>query len=91
LSKYVLLKFHASPEAKDSHPTAGLILIWVRNPFRRNSNYCQVSLEEAGRITSERQSGMKRVQRFKFATWNVRGLEEKEEELDKTKILLKFQ
>jgi len=32
--------------------------------------------------------------RFKYTTWNVRGLGEKEEELDKTlnfKIILKFQ
>jgi hypothetical protein len=83
LSKYVFLKFHACPE--------GLILIWFRNPFRGNSNYWQFSKEEAGRIIPERQSEMKRVLQFKFATWNVRGLEGKEEELDKRKIPLKFQ
>jgi len=34
---------------------------------------------------------MKRVLRFKFVAWNVSRQAEKEEELDKTKILLKFQ
>ena len=58
VSKYVLLKFHACPEAKGSNPTAGLILPWFRNPFRGNSNYWQVSQEEVGRIISERQSEM---------------------------------
>jgi hypothetical protein len=90
LSKYVFLKFHACPEAKGSNPSAGLILIWFSNRFRGNSNYWQFSKEEAGRIIPEKQSEMKRVLRFKFATWNVRGVEEKEEELDKTKILLMF-
>jgi len=34
---------HAGPEAKDSSPTAGLTLLWVRNPFRGNFNHWQVS------------------------------------------------
>jgi hypothetical protein len=45
---------HACPEAKDSNPTTGLNLICDRNPFRGNSNYWQVSLEEAGRIIPKR-------------------------------------
>jgi hypothetical protein len=39
---------HASPEAKGSNPTTGLTLLWVRNPFRGNFNYWQVSQEQAG-------------------------------------------
>jgi len=27
---------HAGPEAKGSNPTAGLVLLWARNPFREN-------------------------------------------------------
>jgi len=34
---------HAHPEAKSSNPTAGLTLLWVRNPFRGNSDYWQVA------------------------------------------------
>jgi len=90
-SKYVFLKFHVCPEAKGSNPTARIILLCVHNPFRGNSNYWKVSQEEAGRIIPERQSEMKRVLRFQFAAWNVRGQVEREEELVATKILLKFQ
>ena len=32
---------HAGPEAKGSNPTAGLTLLWVRNPFRGNFNHCK--------------------------------------------------
>jgi hypothetical protein len=42
-----------------------------------------MSQEEAGRIISKRRLGMKKVLGFKCATWNVRWLGEKEEELDK--------
>ena len=38
------------PEAKGSNPTAGLILLWARNPFRGNINHWQVSRKEAGQI-----------------------------------------
>ena len=41
---------HAGPEAKDSNPTAGLTLLWARNPFRGNFNHWQVSRKEAGQI-----------------------------------------
>jgi len=34
---------HACPKANDSNPTAGLTLLWARNPFRGNSNYWQIS------------------------------------------------
>jgi hypothetical protein len=44
---------HACPEAKIINPTAGLILLWARNPFRGNSNYWQISKEEAGRIKNK--------------------------------------
>jgi hypothetical protein len=39
---------HAGPEAEGSNPTAGLTLLWARNPFRRNFNHWQVSQKEAG-------------------------------------------
>jgi len=45
---------HASPEAKGSNPTIGLTLLWARNPFRGNFNYCQVSWKEAGQIFFKR-------------------------------------
>ena len=41
---------HAGPEAKGSNPTAGLTLLWARNPFRGNFNHWQVSRKEAGQI-----------------------------------------
>jgi len=41
---------HAGPEAKGSNPTAGLTLLWVRNPFRGNFNHWQVSRKEAGQV-----------------------------------------
>ena len=34
---------HAGPEAEGSNPTAGLTLLWARNPFRGNFNHWQVS------------------------------------------------
>jgi len=41
----------ASPEAKGSNPTAGLTLLWARNPFRGNLNNWQVSRKESGQIS----------------------------------------
>ena len=41
---------HAGPESKFSKPTAGLPMLWVRNPLRGNFN--QVSRKEAGRRIS---------------------------------------
>jgi hypothetical protein len=35
---------HACPEIKDKNPTAGLTLLWLRNPFRGNSNYTRIPL-----------------------------------------------
>jgi len=40
---------HAVPAAKGNSPTAGLTLLWARNPFRGNFNHWQVSRKEAGR------------------------------------------
>ena len=34
---------HAGPEAKGSNPTAGLTLLWARNPFRGNFNHWLLS------------------------------------------------
>ena len=48
---------HAGPEAKGSNPTAGLTLIWVRNPFRGNFNHWQVSRKEARQIFFKRKHG----------------------------------
>ena len=42
---------HAGPEAKGSNPTAGLTLLWARNPSRGNFNHWQVSRKETGQIT----------------------------------------
>ena len=33
---------------KVANPTAGLTLLWVRNPFKGNLNHWQVSQKEAG-------------------------------------------
>jgi len=41
---------HGGPEAKGSNPTAGLILLWARNPYRGNFNHLQDSRKEAGQI-----------------------------------------
>ena len=43
---------HAGPEAKGNNPTAGLTLLWARNPFRGNFNHWEVSRKEAGQIFS---------------------------------------
>ena len=75
---------HAGPEAKGSNPTTGLTLLCARNPFRGNFNHWQVSRKEAGQVFFKRRTDVKRVSRFKCATWNIRGLGEKEEELDET-------
>ena len=48
---------HAGPEAKGSNPTAGLSLLWARNPFRGNFDHWQVSRKEAGQIIFKRQHG----------------------------------
>jgi hypothetical protein len=41
---------HGGTEAKGSNPTAGLTLLWARNPLRGNFNHWQVSRKEAGQI-----------------------------------------
>jgi len=41
---------HARPEAKGNNPTAGVTLLWARNPFRGNFNHWQVSWKEAGQF-----------------------------------------
>jgi len=84
---------HAVPEAEGSNPTTGLTLLWARNPFGGNFNHWQVSREEVDRFSLNDGTDVKKVLRFKYATWNIRGLGEKEEELDKIlmKIILKYQ
>jgi len=49
---------HAGPEAKGSNPTAGLTLLWARNPFRENFNHWQVSRKETGQIFFKQQPKM---------------------------------
>jgi hypothetical protein len=39
----------ACPDSEGNSPTAGLTLLWARNPFRENSKYCQISQLEAAR------------------------------------------
>jgi hypothetical protein len=41
---------HACPEVKGSNPTTGLTLLWTCIQFRGNSNYWEVSQDEARRI-----------------------------------------
>jgi len=48
---------YAGREAKGSNPTAGLTLLWARNPFRGNFNHWQVSRKEAGQIFFKRKHG----------------------------------
>lgn len=40
---------HSCPVAEGCNPTAGLNLLWARNPFWWNSNYCQISQEKPDR------------------------------------------
>jgi len=84
---------HAGPEAKGSNPTTGLILLWARNPLWGNFNHWQVSRKGAGQIFLKRRHGCEKGTTIKYGAWNIRGLEEKEEETDKTltKIILKYQ
>jgi hypothetical protein len=64
---------HAGPQAKGSNPSTGLTLLCVHNLFRGNFNHWKVSRKET------RQIYVIKVSRFKYATWNIRGLGEKEE------------
>ena len=41
---------HAGTQVKGSNPTAGLTLLWARNPFRGNFKGWHVSRKEAGQI-----------------------------------------
>jgi len=63
------------------------VLLCACNPFTVNSNYWQASQEDGGQILPQDDSQMQKVLRFKYASRNVTGLGEKDEELDKT---LKF-
>ena len=83
-----ILGEEACPAATVSNPTAGLTLRGARNPFRGNSNYWQISQDEAGRIIPKRRLGNeKKVLRFKYAIWNVRGPGEKEEDNIKIPVI----
>jgi hypothetical protein len=42
-----------------------------------------VKLQEMGQSSLNDDTDVKKVSRFKYATWNIRGLGEKEEEIDK--------
>jgi hypothetical protein len=67
---------HACPEAKGSNPTTGLNLLWAQNQLREHFNHWQVSQEKTGQIFKNN-AEMKKVSRFKYATWNIRMLGEK--------------
>ena len=75
---------HTCPKAKGSNPTTGYSLLWALNSLRGNSNYWQVSQEEVSQIIPKRCLRNEKVLGFKYVAWDVRGLGEKEEGLDKT-------
>jgi len=74
---------HAGPEAKGSNPTTGLTLLWARNPFREILTTGKSHGKKPDRFFLNDDTDVKKVLRFKYATWNILGLGEKEEELDK--------
>jgi len=55
-------------------------LFWARNLFRRNFNQWKFSRKEAGQISLNDNMDMEKGSRFKYATRNIRGFGEKEEE-----------
>ena len=57
---------HAGPESKGSNPTAGLTLLWARNPFRGNFNHWQVSRKEAGQIFFKKQNFIYQIININF-------------------------
>jgi hypothetical protein len=68
------------PEVKGSSPTVEHTLLWDHHPFRGNPDYL---LNKPDGLSPKDALEMKKVLRFKYATWNVRGLGEEEEGLDK--------
>jgi hypothetical protein len=69
---------HAGSEAKGSNPTTGHTLLWDRNPFRGNFNHCALA-SFIDRFSLNGDMDVKKVSRFKYSTWNIRGLAGKEE------------
>jgi len=51
---HTLLTMHGHRNLK---PTAGLTLLWARNPFSGNFNHWQVSQKEAGQVFCKRKHG----------------------------------
>jgi len=62
-------------------------VLWDRNPVRGNSNYWQIPHVEARRIILKSRLGNEKGVRFKYATWNVRGPGEKDEENIKIPVI----
>jgi hypothetical protein len=79
---------HACPETKGSNPTTGFTLLWARKPLKGYFNHWQVSQEKIRTDPRRTTRKWKKVSRFTYATWNIKGLIEKEEEL--CKILKKI-
>jgi len=93
---------HAGPEAKGSNLTTILTLLWTRNPFGEILTTGKSHGKKPDRFSLNDDTDVKMVLRFKYTTWNIRGLGVKEEELDKilnennikisvTKLKLKLQ
>jgi len=75
---------HAGPKAKGSNPTTGLTLLWARNHSGEILTTGKSHGKKPDRFSLNDDTDVKKVSRFKYATWNIRGLGKKEEELDKT-------
>ena len=74
----------AGPKAKGSNPTTGLTLLWARNHSGEILTTGKSHGKKPDRFYLNDDTDVKKVSRFKYVTWNIRGLGEKEEELDKT-------
>jgi hypothetical protein len=73
------------PETKSSNPTTGLLtLLWAHSPFREILSTGMYHEKKSDGLFPKGNSETKMVLRFKYATWNVRQLGEKTEELDRT-------
>ena len=70
---------HVGPGAKVSNPTAGLTLLWARNPSREILTTGKSHGKKLDRFSLNDNMDVEKVSRFKYATWNIRGPGEKEE------------
>ena len=75
---------HAGPDAKDSNPTTGLTCC---GPVTHSGGILTTGKshgKKPDRFFLNEDTDVKKVSQFKCATWNIRGLGGKEEEIDKT-------